>query len=378
VVGKRHLALVLIRLLALVALAFSISTAVEYYANPGTFCSATGDCARVRFMARELGALLPAIGTMAFTTVFVLSVMKGKVVARVTAGCAIVGALGAAYLVYLQSTWGAWCWLCLVIDSSTLAMGACGVWLLATMPDDADALGPGFMTYWWAPYWLAVFGPITFGTTFIDAAVPDEVADLYDADAEVNIVELADFECPFCRAMHPNLRAAIEQTDAEVNLVRVVVPLSFHAHARPAAAAYFCAVEQDHGEAMADELFGGELERDDFMAYAGAMGLDLEAFETCLDAESTEERIEEDLARWEAAGNPGLPTVFIGAQIHRGFAPDSGPGAFIASIEAAEAEQGARVRYWPGVLMCALFLGSLFMVWFVRRREPDPDAPVEM
>lgn len=367
-VGTRHLALILIRALALVALAFSLSTAVEYYANPGTFCSATGDCARVRFMARELGLLLPAVGTMAFTTLFVLSLMPGKLFARITAGCAIVGALGAAYLIYLQSTWGAWCWLCLVIDSSTLAMGACGVWLLVTMPDDEAALGGGFMTYWWAPFWLAVFGPLTFGLTFVDAGLPDAVTALYDDDADVNIVEMADFECPFCRAMHPNLRAAVEQTDAEVNLVRVVVPLSFHAHARPAAAAYFCAVEQDQGEAMADELFEGELERADFMAYAGALGLDLEAFEACLDAESTDARIDEDFARWEAADNPGLPTVFIGARTHRGFAPDSGPTQFVASIEAAEAEAGGRVRYWPGAAMIVLFLASLFIPWWKRRQ----------
>jgi len=359
--------MILLRLGALTALAFSVAAALEYYGAGGTFCSAAGDCTRVRYLAGDLGLLLPGLGVLSFTTLFALSMLKGRVMARITAICAAMGALGAAYLVYLQSTFGAWCWLCLVIDTSAMIAGAAGIWLLAKTPEDESQLGPGLISFWWAPLWVVIFAPIIYGATIQDEPISSAITDLYQDDV-VNIVEMADFECPYCRAMHPVLREAIEESGEDVHLVRIVVPLEFHERARPASAAYFCADREGRAEEMADELFGGtELSDASFVASAGAIGLNLAAFEACLEGEAIQARIEEDLALAERAGGGGLPTVYVGARTYRGFAPNGGPEPYIAAIAAAANGEGRRMRWWPSIAM--LLLVTLSIVGPLRSRR---------
>lgn len=368
VAGARpHPALVLIRACALVSLAFSVMTAVEYYGGAGTFCSEASDCARVRLFAGELGLLLPALGVLSFTTLFVLTLPRGRLLARAAAVTALVGTLAAAYFIYLQSTIGAWCSLCLVVDSSAIVAGLAGLWLLARTPADEAALGPGLISYWWAPFWIAVFAPVAYGTTLQDPEVPAAITELYE-DGRVNVVELADFECPYCRAMHPVLRAAIEASGEDVHLVRITYPLSFHENARPASAAYYCAVAQGQGEAMADRLFEGELDRRTYLAHAEALGLDHAAFEACLEDEATEARIQEDLDRVDRFGMRGLPMVFIGARTQRGFAPGWGPEVFVEPIEAAARGEGRRIRYWPSIALVVLTALGVLVPWRAGRK----------
>ncbi|MCA9609379.1 MAG: thioredoxin domain-containing protein [Myxococcales bacterium] len=372
VAGARpHPALVAIRACALVSLAFSVMAAVEYYGGGGTFCSEAGDCARVRFMAGDLGMLLPAFGALAFTTLFALTLPKGRGFARIAAVAAVCGGLVAAYLIQMQSSLGAWCWLCLVTDSSAVLAAVAGAWLLARTPSDVAQLGPGFVTFWWAPFWIAVFGPVIYGTTIQDPPIPSQITELYE-DGKVNVVELADFECPYCRAMHPVLRQAIEESGADVHLVRITYPLSFHERARPASAAYYCAVAEGQGEAMADRLFGGDLDRPSYLTYARDLGLDVDAFETCLDADSTEARIQEDLDLVDEFGMQGLPMVYIGGRTQRGFAPTWGPEVFAEPLEAAAHGEGRRIRWWPSVALLVLLGVSL---WFPIRERRAPMAP---
>ncbi len=375
VAGARpHPALVAIRGLALIALAFSTMAAVEYYGGGGTFCSEAGDCARVRFMAGDLGMVLPAFGVLAFTTLFALTLPKGRGFARIAAVAALCGALVAAYLIYVQSGLGAWCWLCLVTDSSAILAGAAGAWLLARTPADEAVLGPGFATFWWAPFWIAVLGPVIYGTTLQDPPIPHEIRELY-VDGAVNVVELADFECPYCRAMHPVLRTAIEESGEEVHLVRITYPLSFHERARPASAAYYCAVAEGQGEAMADRLFAGDLSRESFLTYARNLELDVAAFEACLGAEATEARIQEDLDRVDAFGMQGLPMVFIGDRTQRGFAPTWGPEVFREPIEAAARGEGQRIRWWPSAALVVLLVLSVVIPLRARRAAAPAPAP---
>ena len=368
-VARPHPALIIIRACALTALMACMALALEYYSDAnGTFCAAGGGCASVRGLLAEYSYVLPALGVMAFSTLFALTIVGGTLTARLAAGAALIGTLGALYLLFLQAQSGIWCWLCVVVDSSTLVAGLSGLWLLKAMPEE-ERLAPGFVTYWWAPFWVAVLLPVVIGTTQQDPPLPDVITDLYVEDA-ANIVEMADFECPYCREMHPVLRAAIEASGEDVHLVRILVPLEFHARARPATAAYFCAEAQGHAEEMADELFEDDaLDRASFIASAGAIGLDLETFEACLDADETQTRIERDLARSEQAGMRGLPTVYIGGRTYRGFAPGSGPEEFTAAIRAAARGEGRRLRLWPLITLLVLVALSLAIPFFTRRRS---------
>lgn len=345
-----------LRVAALGALAFSAATVAEYFVASAGFCPPDGGCADVRQWAFgqtvggfPLGMLLPVLGVMCFTALFAGSLFRDRLTSRVVGALAVLGALGAVGLLYLQATTiGAWCWLCVGVDSFALLAGAAGVALLVITSREPVAKDAGSMrSPWWAGWVLVALAPIAWAFTLPDPPVPDVIHDLYE-DGAINVVEVADFECPYCRALHPVLKSALEDAEGEVNLVRVIVPLAFHTHARGAARAYYCGVRMERGEDMADALFAADdLSRRGTVELARELGLDPTAFERCLDDPEIEARIREDERIAEASQNQGLPTVYIGERVLLGFDASKGEAPFRDAIDAASNADGARVRYWP-------------------------------
>jgi protein-disulfide isomerase len=143
--------------------------------------------------------------------------------------------------------------------------------------------------------------------------VPVQIRELYVA-GKINVVEFADFQCPYCRRVHPILKGLVSAYGDQVAFTRLHKPIENHQYALGAAHAAICAEEQGQAEAMADMLFEGELGEDHYLAYAKRLGLDRGAFEACLTSPGTQARVEADVARFEAAGLRGLPTTFIGDQ----------------------------------------------------------------
>jgi protein-disulfide isomerase len=129
----------------------------------------------------------------------------------------------------------------------------------------------------------------------------------------VKIVDLIDFECPFCREMQARLERALAQTTTPVRIVRKMVPLPMHPGARPAALAYCCAEAQGRGEEMAKALFAAapeELTPEGCEAIAARIGCDLDRYRA--DLAAAEQRLASDLADADQAGIRALPTLFIG------------------------------------------------------------------
>lgn len=356
-VHRPHPALMVLRGAVLVALAFSMASLIEHSTRGGTFCAPGGGCHEVA-RADFLGGKLPLIGVIAFTVLFVMSSMKGARVALATSGSALLGGVAALYFIYVQGVViGHWCWLCVTVDVSALVAAGAGAFILAKKIDH-ERLAEGLLNPWWAAFWIAALGPTVLAATVQDPPLPEAIMELHDGSAEVNIVEMADFECPFCKAMHPVLREAIEESGADVNLVRIVVPLEFHEHARGAARAYHCA--GDESEAMADALFAtNDLTRDGLAACAETVGLDPVEFEACLDDEATDVRVQEDIDLAHRAEMRGLPSVYIGDWAMVGFDASAGSAPYVSAIAAARGGSGGRVRYWPGVLMAVLAGGGL-------------------
>lgn len=339
---------------ALAALAFSAATAAEYFLPRGTYCQPGGGCSDVRAwsFSHEVGGLplgmwLPLLGVMGFTALFAGSLVRERTTLRVTGALAVVGALAAAVLLYLQATRiGAWCWLCVGVDSAAIVAGLAGaaLWVTSSSLERTDA---SLRSRWWAAWVLAALVPIAWAFTLPDPPIPRVISDLYRDDA-INVVEIADFECPYCRAMHPVLKSVLEDAGGDVNLVRVVLPLAFHIHARDAARAYYCAVREERGEPMADALFAADdLSRGGTVSIARELGLDAEAFERCLDDPAIEARIREDERIAEESQNQGLPTVYIGERVLLGFDASKGAAPFREAVQAAREGEGARVRWWP-------------------------------
>lgn len=292
---------------AVVGLGASIASAIDYATTDPTFCAETG-CATVRASAwsHPLGVPLPALGIAFFAVALGLAFVARPRLRRVWA---IGGALVGAGLIALQATTiGAWCKLCLIADPAALVHAALVLAGASTLRVSWRALAI-------VPATAAVLGALALWTHAPTAPAATAQRTIAVATKGVTIVEIVDFECPFCRQMQARLEGAIADAQVPVTVVRKMLPLTMHPHARAAAIAWCCADAQGKGEAMAAALFAADPET---LTPAGcedlavAVGCDRERYRATL--ASAGERVDRDVAEARAAGDRSLPTLYIGDQ----------------------------------------------------------------
>jgi protein-disulfide isomerase len=128
------------------------------------------------------------------------------------------------------------------------------------------------------------------------------------------VVLYADFECPFCAALHARLDAVA------VRIVFRHFPVrSSHPRAWPAACAAEAAGRQGRFWEMHDALFGdtARLEDPHLWDRARRLGLDLERFDADRRSEAVRERVKRDFRTGLRAGVVTTPTAFVrGADGH--------------------------------------------------------------
>lgn len=146
-------------------------------------------------------------------------------------------------------------------------------------------------------------------------------------DAKVTIVELSDFQCPYCEKGYTTMNQLMEKYPDDVKVVFINYPLSFHEYAQKAAEASECAFAQDKFEEYYSTLFENQdaLTVDDLKQYAVDVGLDTEAFNTCLDDGEMVAEVEEDMAKGDAVASKlssfGTPAFFINGKALIGARP---------------------------------------------------------
>jgi protein-disulfide isomerase len=134
------------------------------------------------------------------------------------------------------------------------------------------------------------------------------------AGAPVQLIEFADFECPFCGSFRKTLKVVRERYPTQVALTYVHFPLPMHRFALPAARVAECAGEQGRFEAMYDHLFD---EQDSFglkpwSEYATAAGVpDVTAFDTCVKRTGVIPRVAEGQALGKVLDVRGTPTLIV-------------------------------------------------------------------
>jgi protein-disulfide isomerase len=134
------------------------------------------------------------------------------------------------------------------------------------------------------------------------------------AAAPVQLIEFADFECPFCGDLHNKLKVLQERYPTQVSLTYIHFPIQGHRFAIPAARAAECAGEQGRFQAMYDQLFDGQ---DSFglkpwAEYAAAAGVpDRLAFDSCVKKTGAVSRIESGRELGEKLGVQGTPTLIV-------------------------------------------------------------------
>ncbi len=133
-------------------------------------------------------------------------------------------------------------------------------------------------------------------------------------DAPVTIVEFSDYECPYCRRAEPIVKQVLERYPEDVRLVYRHFPLtSIHPRAQEAAEAAACAEEQDRFWDYHEKVFENTqaLSKEDLLRYGSELGLDTQAFASCVEENRTQARVEKDLEAGRGAGVSGTPMFFV-------------------------------------------------------------------
>ncbi len=132
-------------------------------------------------------------------------------------------------------------------------------------------------------------------------------------DAPVVLVEFADFECPFCQKLAPDLDALWQKRKDKVRFVYKFMPLAMHPHSEIAARAAIAAEAQGKFWEMDRMLFshGQRLEPPDLETYAKEIGLDVDRFHSDMQSPATKARIDADRKLADDLRVHGTPTIFI-------------------------------------------------------------------
>ncbi len=143
------------------------------------------------------------------------------------------------------------------------------------------------------------------------------------ATAPVELIEFADFECPFCLQASPTVKQVLDTYGDRIRFVYRNFPLQNHPHARPAAEAAQCANEQGQFWPFHDRLFAepGKLSDAELKQTAAALGLNAAQFNKCVDDHKFQSVVETDAQAGAKAGVTGTPAFFINGRLLSGAQP---------------------------------------------------------
>jgi protein-disulfide isomerase len=144
-----------------------------------------------------------------------------------------------------------------------------------------------------------------------------------EPDAPIGIVEISDFQCPFCaefaRTTYRQVDSAYVRT-GRARMIYVHLPLANHAEAFPAAEASMCASAQGKFWEMHDRIFAAQR---DWARAADAMqrfermardaGVDVAAWRECMTNRRTAALVVGDALQAATAGINGTPTFILTA-----------------------------------------------------------------
>jgi protein-disulfide isomerase len=140
------------------------------------------------------------------------------------------------------------------------------------------------------------------------------------ANARITLVEFSDFECPYCSLATSEVKTVLQAYPKDIRLVYKQFPLDMHPHAKLGAMASLAALNQDKFWPMHDKLFSNfrKLSRENILAWAKELGLDMPKFTADLDSPKLKAAIEKDIREGEKAGVSGTPAFFINGKHYNG------------------------------------------------------------
>ena len=150
--------------------------------------------------------------------------------------------------------------------------------------------------------------------------------------APIWVVEISDFQCPFCKRWHDETYAILDKEFVQTGKVRLAylnypIP-SLHPNARAASEAAMCASVQGKFWELHESLFNTQEAwapqknpMPTFDSLAVAAGADGPSWRSCMSSHATGLLIDADRERTSASGVQSTPTFFIGDQKLEGAYP---------------------------------------------------------
>lgn len=169
-------------------------------------------------------------------------------------------------------------------------------------------------------------------------------------DAELVLVEYSDTECPFCKRFHETTKSIVDESNGKVAWIYRHYPLDMHPKANKEAEAVECAGEVG-GEVglwkYLDRIFevtpaNNQLDPNELPKIAAQVGLNVDAFSTCLNSGKYASRVSNDKTEGAKYGVSGTPHTFLMkkkgdkltlVQVISGAQPKEAVAAFIAAAK---------------------------------------------
>jgi len=150
-----------------------------------------------------------------------------------------------------------------------------------------------------------------------EASIDDDPI-LGDKGAPITLIEFSDYQCPFCRRFYKETLPRLKDEFIKKGKLRYVFrdfPVQpIHPFANKAAEAAQCAEEEGQYWEMHDLLFENQeaMETENIKAHAKALGLNLVAFEKCLEEGKYVGEVDKDKNAGLSAGIRGTPSFILG------------------------------------------------------------------
>lgn len=171
--------------------------------------------------------------------------------------------------------------------------------------------------------------PVALDTALLRKADLGRIAG--DSSARLIVLEVSDFQCPYCKDFHDQTYGAVKSEYVDKGIARLAyvnLPLRSHQNAWPAAEAAMCASVQGRFWAMHDSLFDAQqrwaaITKPDtmFARFARSLPLDTLAWDRCMTSHATRPLIASDAERSSSAGISGTPAFIIGDSVLAGAYP---------------------------------------------------------
>ncbi len=175
-------------------------------------------------------------------------------------------------------------------------------------------------------------------------------------DAWITVVEVSDFQCPFCKRVGPTMTELEKKYGEDIRFVFKHNPLGFHNRAMPAAMATECAGDQGKFWQMHDHVFENQraLEDTDLETYAKAVGLDVAKWKECFTANKHKDNILAHQTEAGKLGARGTPAFFINGRFLSGAQPTQNFEALIDEELAKAKKSGiAKNEYYKKTVVDA-------------------------